>query len=85
MNYEQEIKDIKLRNEHVELDKQWETSKTRTGLLILVTYILVVVFLIVIKNERPFINALVPALGYFLSTQSLSFAKRIWVKKICKE
>ena len=82
MNFEQELQTIKNRNALVEVDKAWEVSKTRTALVMFTTYVLVVLFLFVIKNERPFINALVPPFGFLLSTQSLSFVKKLWVKKI---
>ncbi len=80
MEIEKEIQNIKDRNAKVEMDKAWETSGTRTFILTLTTYILACLFLIVIKNNNPFVNALVPTLGYFLSFQSLPFIKKLWIK-----
>lgn len=77
---ENEIIKIKERNKKVELDKDWEKSKTRNLFLIITTYILASLLLIVIKNSSPFINALVPTLGYFISVQSLPFIKKWWIK-----
>ena len=77
---EAEIIKIKKRNKKVELDKAWERSTTRGLTLTVLTYLLVVILLLVIKNEHPFTNALIPTLGYFLSFQSLSFLKKLWKK-----
>ena len=81
MNLEEEIRIIKERNAKVEADKAWETSIARTCMLALVTYILVSIFLIIINNDNPFINALVPTLGYLLSVQSMSWVKSRWLKR----
>ena len=78
---EKEIIKIKERNKRVELDKAWEISTTRTVVLIITTYVLASLLLIVIKNKNPFINALIPTLGYFLSFQTLPFIKKWWIKK----
>ncbi len=82
MEIEKEIQNIKDRNARVEIDKAWETSKMRTFVLTLTTYILATLLLIMIKNSNPFVNALVPTLGYFLSFQSLPFIKKWWIKNI---
>jgi hypothetical protein len=37
-----------------------------------------------IGNDSPFVNAIVPTLGFTLSTLSLSFFKKIWLKNINK-
>lgn len=74
----QEIEQIKQRNQRVEADKAWETSLTRKVSIAILTYIVVVIFFYVIKIDKPFINAIVPTIGFVLSTQSLPFIKRIW-------
>lgn len=84
MDIENEIQNIKERNSKVEMDKAWETSQTRVFALTLTTYILASLLLIVIKNNNPFVNALVPTLGYFLSSQSLPFVKKWWIKSFKK-
>lgn len=78
---ENEIQKLKERNTKVEADKAWETSLVRGLILTLSTYVLVVILLFTIKNEHPFTNALVPAIGYFISFQSLSFFRKYWMKK----
>lgn len=78
---EVEIQKIQERNTKVELEKAWETSTARAISLLVMTYVLASLLLLVIKNEHPFINALVPTLGYFLSFQSLPFIKKWWMKR----
>lgn len=75
-----DIEEIEERNRRVEKDKAWETSTTRKVLVAVLTYIVVVIFFTFAKLPRPFINAIVPTLGFLLSTLSISFAKKLWVK-----
>ncbi len=77
-----EIEAIKDRNKKVEANKAWETSWTRKASLVLVTYIVVTLCLYVIHNSQPFINAIIPSVGFFLSTQSLPFIRVYWEKHI---
>jgi hypothetical protein len=74
------IEDILKRNSRVELDKAWETSKTRRVLIAGITYITAASFLKLIGNEAYLINALVPVGGYLLSTLSLPFLKTWWIQ-----
>lgn len=75
-----DIEEIKERNKRVENDKAWETSIARKLLVAILTYIVVVLFFIFAKLPKPFINAIVPTLGFLLSTFSISFAKKLWIK-----
>lgn len=75
-----DIEEIKERNRRVERDKAWETSWTRKILVAVLTYIVVVLFFIFAKLPNPFINAIVPTLGFLLSTLSISFVKKLWLK-----
>ncbi len=77
---EEEIVLIKERNIRVETDKSWETSIFRIVSITAITYVIAGTVLYVTGNEYPLRNALIPALGYFLSTQSLPFLKTKWVK-----
>jgi len=77
---EARIKGLEARNKRVELDKAWETSATRRVAIVVVTYCVVSVFLVIIKNDMPFINAIVPSLGFFLSTLGVSSLKKHWIK-----
>ncbi len=80
-----EVQQIKKRNQRVETDKAWETSKTRKLIIAILTYIVVVIFLIIIKIPHPELNALIPVAGFLLSTMTLGFFKKIWITKIYKK
>lgn len=77
---EKEIELIKERNLRVEADKAWETSYSRIFLISLIIYIVVAKVLYFIGSNNYLLGALVPAVGYFISMQSLSFCKKLWVK-----
>jgi sterol desaturase/sphingolipid hydroxylase (fatty acid hydroxylase superfamily) len=78
---EKEIAKIKKRNKKVEADKVWETSLTRRLLIALMTYLFIVMFLWIIDISYPWLNAIVPTLGFLLSTLSLPFVKKIWLRR----
>ncbi len=80
-NLEKEIEIIKARNLRVEADKAWETSYFRVLLISGIIYVIAVKVLYFAGAENYFSNALVPAIGYFLSVQSLPFIKKWWIKK----
>jgi preprotein translocase subunit SecF len=84
MNIKNEIQRIKERNRRVETDKAWETSHTRKIIIAVLTYFVVVLFFISAGFSNPFLNAIVPTVGFLLSTLSLSYFKEIWMKKIKK-
>lgn len=79
-----EIIAIKERNKRVEIDKVWETSKTRRAIITIMTYFIVAIFLLIIKVPYPFLSALVPALGFILSTLTLPYFKSLWVESLRK-
>ncbi len=83
-NLEKEIQIIKDRNLKVEADKAWETSYFRILLISIITYIVALKFLYFIGVENYYLNALLPAVGYFLSVQSLPFIKKWWIKNYAK-
>lgn len=80
-----EITLIKERNKRVEKDKVWETSYTRRFLLILFTYLAIGFYLQAIKISNPWLNAIVPAVGFLLSTLTLPFFKKVWSDYIYRE
>lgn len=80
MNLEQEIQDIHSRNRCVEADKAWETSMVRRVTISALTYVFAVIWLVSIHNDAPFLNAVIPAVGYFLSTLTLGIIKKWWQK-----
>lgn len=79
---EEEITKIKERNKRVELDKKWETSLTRKLCICVLTYIVVVIYSIMIRNfTNIYLSSLVPVIGFTLSTLSLKLVRNIWEKK----
>ncbi len=81
MELEKRIKDIEQRNKRVELDKAWETSKTRKICIMILTYIVVVIYSYLIrKYSNIFLTSLVPVIGFVLSTLSLRKIRKIWEK-----
>ncbi len=72
---------IEMRNARVEADKAWEKSFTRVSVIALITYIAAVIFLFSVALPHPFLNALVPAIGYVLSMQSLPIVKKWWQRR----
>lgn len=78
---ENRVKDIEERNKRVESDKAWETSFTRRSIIVIFTYIFAVLYLRIADTTNPYFGAVVPCVGFFLSTLSLKVAKNIWVKK----
>lgn len=76
---------IESRNKMVETDKAWETSWTRRFLLILFTYLAIGFYLNAIQVSGPWLNAIVPAVAFLLSTLTLPFFKDLWVKHINKK
>lgn len=81
---ERRLNKIEERNKKVEVDKAWETSNTRKVLLILFTYFSIALYLKYIIHIDPWLNAIVPALGFLLSTLSLPFFKNLWTKYVYK-
>ncbi|MBI5225779.1 hypothetical protein HY994_00885 [Candidatus Micrarchaeota archaeon] len=85
MTSKRAIDAIRSRNARVEADKAWETSWTRRLIIAAITYILASALLVWIRAPQPFLAALVPTLGYVLSTLTLPFAKQYWLENIRKK
>jgi len=79
MSINQEIQAIKARNQRVELDKAWETSWTRKIVIAVLTYAVIVIFFYFAGLPNPFVNSIVPALAFLLSTLTLPIFKKIWI------
>lgn len=79
-NYKKEIEKLQERNKRVEIDKAWETSLTRRILLTIFTYLAVGVYLNYINVRQPWLNAIVPAVAFMLSTLTLPYFKKLWIK-----
>jgi len=80
MNLEKRIAAIEERNLRVEADKAWEVSLCRRMTITVLTYLIAILFLWLIQNDRFWLNAGVPALGYLLSTLSLPWVKQWWTR-----
>ena len=85
IHIETEIQKIHHRNKRVEQDKAWETSLFRKIIISLLTYGTIVLFFIAAELPRPYINAVVPTVGFILSTLSLSLFRYIWSRYIHKD
>lgn len=81
---ENEINKIKERNKRVEVDKKWETSFTRRILLIAFTYIAIGLYMNAININEPWLNAIIPSVGFLLSTLTLPFFKKLWQRYLHK-
>lgn len=75
-----EIAEIKERNKRVESDKAWETSYVRRTLLMVFTYLSMGVYLYALNFPQPWLNAIIPAVAFMLSTLTLPFFKNLWLK-----
>ena len=80
-NIEKLLEEVMLRNKRVEVEKAWETSRTRIIAIVAVTYLLMCLIFFVIGVENFMLNAVIPTIGYYLSTQSLPAIKKRWIEK----
>ncbi|RIL09866.1 MAG: hypothetical protein DCC75_05580 [Proteobacteria bacterium] len=72
---------IEARNRRVELEKAWEVSALRRYSILLLTYFLTLLVFYLIGVERFWLSAIIPTLGYLLSTLSISLLKNWWLTK----
>ncbi len=79
------IEKINKRNQRVEADKAWETSWTRKLVILVFTYVVMVIFFTFAQLPKPFINAIVPAIAFVISTLTVSLFKQWWLNKIYKK
>mgnify|MGYP001559807159 CR=1 FL=1 len=78
--FEERIARIEARNKNVELEKAWETSWTRRLLLTFFTYLALGLYMWAIDVPRPFLNSIVPAIGFMISTFTMPWLKARWMK-----
>jgi hypothetical protein len=81
----QRVEKIEERNRLVETNKAWETSITRRLILLFLTYLAIGIYLNVINVSQPWLNAIVPSVGFMLSTLTLPFFKSFWQKYIFRK
>ncbi len=84
INLSLEIQALKERNAKVEREKAWETSMCRKSAIAILTYITILLFFISTETSHPFLSALVPTFGFLLSTLSLSWLQKWWIKQNTK-
>lgn len=77
---QKELEEIKQRNARVEADKAWEVSHFRIATICAITYMVAAVLLRIMGSEVVWLGALVPAVGFLLSAQSLPIIKRWWIR-----
>jgi hypothetical protein len=80
-----EIHSLKMRNTRVERSVTWETSLTRKLIVSVLTYFFMTLFFYASDFPNPFVNAIVPTLGFILSTLSLNLFKKLWIKHAYKK
>ena len=78
---QKEIKAIKNRNRSVEADKAWETSNARRALLAVFTYLAIALYLQAINIPDAWLNAVGATAGFMISTMTLPFFKKLWIKR----
>lgn len=81
MDIEHELQAIKERNSRVEADKAWETSLSRKVLIVLTTYFVAALALFVTGVPNFYLGAIIPTLGFFLSTLTFPAVKKWWIRK----
>ncbi len=79
-NLETRLSAIEERNKKVEIDKTWEGSITRRVLIVAFTFISIGTYMWAIGVQNPLLNAVIPSLGFTLSTLSLPYFKKMWIQ-----
>ncbi len=78
LSLEKRVARLEARNARVEANKGWETSWLRRGSIMLLTYLTVVFYMRFVIHITPWFNALVPVIGYSLSTLTIGWLKKHW-------
>lgn len=76
---------IEERNRRVEIHKTWETSAARKLSVVLLTYLVMCLVLTVVGTRPAWTHAIVPTLGFFLSTLSLPLIRGIWERRVLRQ
>ena len=82
---EKRVAKIESRNTAVESDKAWETSFSRRALVAAFTYFTIALYMKFVVGIDPWVNAIVPTVGFLLSNLTLPFFKNLWQKYLYKE
>lgn len=81
---EKRVDALEARNKRVEFDHDWNTSFTRKLILFIFTYLAIALYFLAITIPKPFLNAFVPAVGFWFSTLTLPVFRKIWEKRLKK-
>lgn len=74
-----EVDHINRRNIEKDRGKEFETSYTRVIFLMTITYSTLFGYMSIIKTNNPALDAIVPTVGFNISTWSLPYIKEWWV------
>lgn len=78
---EERIQKIEARNASVEANKRWETSGTRRVAIAVLTYVIIVCYSWLLGASKPWLQALVPVMGFLISTFTLSVVRGWWERR----
>jgi hypothetical protein len=71
---------VKRRNNRVEKEHEWNTSFVRGLVIMVCTYVCLGLYMQLVDIDRPWINAIVPTVGFWLSTLSLDKLRPIYLR-----
>jgi hypothetical protein len=78
---ERRVAAIEERNRNVEREKAWETSFTRRAAILVLTYFVMCLVFEGLGSGTVFTSALIPTLGFFLSSLSLPIVRTRWRRR----
>lgn len=77
---QKQIDEIQARNKRVEANKARERSRERKMIIAILTYAVIIIFFYAAHLPNPRLNAIVPTLGFILSTLGLDALKHLRLK-----
>jgi hypothetical protein len=80
-DFDRRLRAVETRNARVESDKAWEVSLTRRFFIAAITYLFIGLYLSWLDVAEPWLNAVVPMVGFMLSTLALRSIKTFWSSK----
>ncbi len=63
----------------LKIQQDWNTSVLKHGLVIFMNYLIMLILMYILNIESPFISALLPTLGYAITSISLNSIKKYWI------
>jgi hypothetical protein len=60
--------------------QKFNSSWTRVIIITTLTYIIMSNYMLFLEVKDPYYNAVIPATGFYLSTLSLSFVRKLWIQ-----